>query len=108
MKLYTQNMSRPPRYRWRTWLRGRLPWRLAAFFPAGPKDCGNHEWFRADDDTDLCRHCLVGEREHKLMPVDWSTGLWRELRQEAEEGSPVALKIVERRRAEEKAAQRAA
>jgi hypothetical protein len=108
MKFYTQNMSRPPRYRWRTWLRGLLPWKLAAFFPAGPEDCGDHEWFRADDDTDLCRHCLVGEREHVHTPIDWDSDLWRELSRLADEGDEDYQQLIAKLQREEAEAQRAA
>lgn len=34
------------KYRWRTNLRGRLPW-LAWAFPKGSKDCGSHDEYLA-------------------------------------------------------------
>jgi hypothetical protein len=45
------------RYRFRTWLRGRLPVALADLLPKGPRDCGAHEWYRADEETWRCYHC---------------------------------------------------
>ena len=37
------------RYRWRTWLRRRLPWFLVDWGVAGKgtADCGDHEWYNA-------------------------------------------------------------
>jgi hypothetical protein len=48
------------RYRLRTWLRGRLPDTLAGVVPKGSHDCGNHEWYRADEGTWRCYHCQPG------------------------------------------------
>ena len=51
-------------YRWRTRLRGFIPWFLIdwGFFDKG-KDCeavgANHEWFNHDDETSGCYHCEV-------------------------------------------------
>ncbi len=45
------------RYRLRTWLRGRLPRSLAGLAPKGRRDCGAHEWYRADEQTWRCYHC---------------------------------------------------
>lgn len=45
------------RYRLRTWLRGRLPVVLADRVPKGARDCGDHEWYRADEQTWRCYHC---------------------------------------------------
>lgn len=28
----------------------------------GLRDCGNHEWYKATEDTDRCYHCEVGVR----------------------------------------------
>lgn len=100
-------MSRRPRYRWRTWLRGRLPWAFVDVFPRGTKDCGEHEWFRFDDDTDLCYHCEVGERPHQHMSIDWNSDLWRELSRLADEGDRDYQQLIHRMGDEEKAAQRA-
>ena len=60
---------RRPRYRWRTWIRGRVPWALVRFFPQGLHDCGQHEWHAHDADTDRCYHCDVGVRPRQLFPV---------------------------------------
>ena len=27
----------------------------------GPRDCGNHEWYKWTDATDLCYHCYLGD-----------------------------------------------
>jgi hypothetical protein len=45
------------RYRLRAWLRGRLPVALADLVPKGARDCGAHEWYRADQQTWRCYHC---------------------------------------------------
>lgn len=45
------------RYRLRTWLRGSLPATLARLAPKGRRDCGAHEWYRADEQTWRCYHC---------------------------------------------------
>ncbi|MGH2835341.1 MAG: hypothetical protein ACRDK4_07230 [Solirubrobacteraceae bacterium] len=45
------------RYRLRTSLRGRLPGALIGFLPKGRRDCGAHEWYRADGETWRCYHC---------------------------------------------------
>ncbi len=50
------------RYRLRTWLRRNLPSIVSARIPKGPKDCGNHEWYRQDADHDACYHCVTGRR----------------------------------------------
>ena len=72
-----------PRYRLRTWLRGRLPVTLAELVPKGGRDCGAHEWYRADDETWRCYHCEVGvatsspwsseeQLQHTLGGIDWT------------------------------------
>src|ERR1017187_5936692 len=33
------------RYRWRTRLRGTLPWFVVRWIPKGSGDCGNHQWY---------------------------------------------------------------
>jgi len=101
-------MTRRPRYRFRTWARRHGPgpfWRL---FPPGTKDCGQHEWFRADEDTDYCYHCQIGEREHVLKEIDPDSELWQWLSQSAREGNPTSQRIVKRMLTEHKVAQRAA
>jgi hypothetical protein len=50
------------KYRVRTWVRGWLPWRLTWLAPKGPDDCGNHEWYRRDDENADCYHCELGHR----------------------------------------------
>lgn len=49
-----------PRYRWRTWLRGYLPERLALLVPKGAHDCRAHEWYQDDPGIWRCYHCRVG------------------------------------------------
>lgn len=53
------SMSRG-RYRVRSALRERLPAALADLVPKGPRDCGAHEWYRADEHTWRCYHCEPG------------------------------------------------
>ncbi len=48
------------KYRWRTTLRENLPELLAARVPKGSEDCGDHEWYKADENTWRCYHCAVG------------------------------------------------
>ena len=45
------------RYRLRTWVRGRLPGVLVGVVPKGARDCGAHQWYRADAGTWRCYHC---------------------------------------------------
>jgi hypothetical protein len=35
---------------------------LASRVRKGSGDCGNHEWYKADDSRDECYHCEVGTR----------------------------------------------
>jgi len=95
-------MSKRPRYRWRTWFRGRLPRALVGLFPKGLKDCGQHEWFRFDDETDRCYHCEVGERPHQHMPVDWDSDLWRDLVRLADEGDADYQQLIRKLKREER------
>ena len=51
-------------YRWRTWLRARLPWFLINLGCAGKgEDCekagGAHEWYNQDHENSACYHCKV-------------------------------------------------
>lgn len=101
-------MARWPHYRLRTWLRERLPRPFAYLFPAGSKDCGDHEWFRTDEHTDICWHCTVGEREHVPARIDPTSELWQWLSKSAKEGDPSSQKIVKRMIAEDAEARRAA
>lgn len=48
------------KYRNRTALREALPERLSVLVRKGQHDCGDHEWYRADEQTWLCYHCDVG------------------------------------------------
>lgn len=89
-------------------MRGRLPWAFVDSFPRGSKDCGDHEWFRFDDDTDLCYHCEVGERPHQHTPIDWNSDLWRELTRLADEGDEDYRQLIRQMRREEAEAQPAA
>ncbi|HEX3392246.1 MAG TPA: hypothetical protein VHS55_06760 [Solirubrobacteraceae bacterium] len=45
------------RYRARAWLRRGLPGALASLVPKGRRDCGAHEWYRADEYTWRCYYC---------------------------------------------------
>lgn len=85
-----------PRYRWRTWLTRYLPMPLAIRVPMGKRDCGQHEWRRWDADTDVCYHCLVGERPHRAIdvPIDDSFRMW--LIQRADEGDAFYAAMVEK------------
>lgn len=51
-------MSEPIRgkYRWRTWMRVHLPYRLIWIAPKG-RDCGDHQWYKSDERTDHCYFC---------------------------------------------------
>ena len=51
-------------YRWRTWLRGHLPWGLINLgLAAKGEDCervrGRHHWYNVDHKTSGCYHCGV-------------------------------------------------
>jgi hypothetical protein len=61
---------RRPRYRWRTWIRGHVPWAMVDWFPKGLEDCGQHRWHAWDEDTDRCYHCEVGVRPRQLFPPE--------------------------------------
>jgi hypothetical protein len=52
------------KYRWRTNLRKILPYALAIRIPKGRHDCGNHEWYKVDEQIDACYHCVAGARAH--------------------------------------------
>lgn len=96
-------MTHRRRYRLRTWLREHLPEPFAPLFPPGSRDCGDHEWFRADDRTDRCWHCTVGEREHRPAPIDPESELWQELLEVARKGDPTSRQVVLRMMAEHEA-----
>lgn len=84
-----------PRYRWRTWMRGHVPWALVDLFPKGLHDCGQHHWHNFDGVSDHCYHCAVGMRPHqeKLVPLDdgFRMGLVRASRR----GSGIAAEVLE-------------
>ena len=42
-----------------------LPAVLADRFAKGRKDCGQHDWYNADDVVDHCYHCTVGVRRRQ-------------------------------------------
>jgi hypothetical protein len=51
-------------HRWRTWLRGRLPWALIdRGIAAKAEDCGcaggEHYWYNVDGRRSGCYHCTV-------------------------------------------------
>jgi ribosomal protein L37AE/L43A len=48
------------RYRLRTMLRERLPAILADLIAKGPEDCGDHEWYKAEEQIWRCYHCEPG------------------------------------------------
>jgi hypothetical protein len=53
------------KYRFRTWLRGNLPYALSDRIPKGAEDCGDHDWYLRDARTEACYHCVVGVRMHE-------------------------------------------
>lgn len=58
------------RYRWRTNLRGVLPFRppLYKLIPKGRHDCGSHDWFNVDGEHWACYHCRVGWHTGRRPP----------------------------------------
>lgn len=58
------------KYRTRTWLRMHLPGVLSDLFPKGRSNCGDHEWYRVDEGTWRCAHCVVGETHEVPWPPD--------------------------------------
>ena len=59
------------RYRFRTRLRAALPRWLLWASPKGRRDCGAHQWYRADGDTWRCYHCEAGVSEgNPLSPAE--------------------------------------
>jgi hypothetical protein len=89
---YTHPMR--PRYRTRTWLRGHLPDPLAQPFPKGTHDCGQHEWYRADHDTDRCYHCTIGERQHVPTPLHQDSPEFTMLAAAAAQGSTASERVL--------------
>jgi hypothetical protein len=43
--------------RWRTWLRGHTPNYRVGFVIPKAQDCGDHEWYNADNQVEHCYHC---------------------------------------------------
>ena len=82
------------KYRLRTMLRENLPEALAARIPKGSQDCGNHEWYAAEEGTWRCYHCVVGVTD--AMP-------WDEREQEARqlEADAMLVRAGVRRRSRE-------
>jgi hypothetical protein len=62
--------------------------------PPGNQDCGEHEWFRADEQTDRCWHCTVGVREHRPAPIDPDSSVWQALSEAARQGDPSSRRIA--------------
>jgi hypothetical protein len=60
------------RYRLRTWLRAHEPtWLYDRWaIPKGSRDCGNHEFYKSDDQVDRCYHCEVGIRANDFGVID--------------------------------------
>jgi hypothetical protein len=75
---------------------------LAIRIPLGVHDCGQHEWRHWDERTDVCLHCLVGERPRQPMdaPIDHELRTW--LVRRAEDGDAVYAAVVERFRDEDR------
>jgi hypothetical protein len=92
-----------PRYRWRGWLRTYLPMPLASRIRLGARDCGQHEWRHWDESTDVCWHCIVGERPRQPIdaPIDDETRAW--LMRRAEDGDPLYAAVVQRFHEEDRA-----
>lgn len=45
------------RYRFRTWVRTKLPFALLSLSPPGAGDCGRHQWHNVDGVVERCYHC---------------------------------------------------
>lgn len=61
-----------------------------------PEDCRDHQWYREDEDTDVCRHCLSGERPHEPIPTNVDLRFRRMLAREALRGSDASRAGLER------------
>ncbi len=51
---------RSGKYRYRTALREGLPESVAALIPKGRHNCGDHEWYKAEEQTWRCYHWQPG------------------------------------------------
>jgi len=60
----------PGKYRWRTWLRSKLPGRppLYQLVGKGKGDCGNHQWYKHTEAEDHCYHCRAVRRPSGFPP----------------------------------------
>jgi hypothetical protein len=87
---------RRPRYRWRTWVRGHVPWALVDVFSKGLHDCGQHEWHKYDEETDRCYHCEVGVRPNQPMHVPVDDDFRVMLVRAAARGSEIAPEMIEK------------
>jgi hypothetical protein len=61
-----EGLYRRGKYRWRTWLRTHEPnWLYQVWsIPKGRTDCGNHEFYHANNGIDRCYHCERGTQPH--------------------------------------------
>lgn len=39
-----------------------LPLAISRLVAKGPRDCGEHDWYKSSDEEDRCYHCAVGGR----------------------------------------------
>jgi hypothetical protein len=88
------NARHRPRYRWRTWMRGHVPWALVGLFPKGSRDCGRHHWHNHDNVTDHCYHCVVGTRPHQEKQVPLDEDFRMGLAREAARGCGIAAEVL--------------
>lgn len=63
-------------------------------FPRGVRDCGQHEWYRQDDDIDCCYHCMVGVRPRQPIEVPIDHELRLDLVRAAERGSVGSAELL--------------
>lgn len=55
-----ESVGQRGKYRWRTWLRGHVPYVMTDLFPKGLTDCGDHRWHLSERGTWRCYHCEAG------------------------------------------------
>lgn len=71
------------KYRIRTAVRERSPNLVAARISKGSRDCGNHEWYKASEQTWRCYHCEPGVThdvpwdEREIEARRWEAGAMR-------------------------------